>query len=163
VWNFAENLGGGCRRSPCSDATSGSSNFSFRSRNCLIVTGASIFGSQGEPHCLMASTATVRHFSTFQRPGLVIQVRGHTLGENRHDSDTPSSTAFSMMDSIQLALRYGLQQRDGAGRGGVKFFSDTESVTAVREHFSTAQRNSLPTPSKTVMSSPRAKRKTCSA
>ena len=38
------------------------------------------------------------------------------------------------------------------GGGGVKFFSDTESVTASREAFSTAQRNSFPTPSKTATS-----------
>ena len=75
----------------------------------------------------------------------------------------PSSTAFWMMDSMIFPLGTACSRVREQGGGGVKFFSDTDSVTASRELFSTAQRNSFPTPSKTATSSPRFRRKTRSA
>jgi len=60
-----------------------------------------------------------------------------------------------MMDSMNFPLGHGLQQRDGAGQGRREIFQRHGKRDGMARLFSAAQRNSFPTPSKTVMSSPR--------
>jgi len=103
----------GCRASFWRDAIKVSSNFSPRARNAWGATGASIRGSQAQPHCLRASTAVVCHFS---RGGFRRHLGDRARGKDRHD---PARAEFRCLLHDQLhrfSLRDGLCQRHRAGR-----------------------------------------------
>ena len=98
-----------------------------------MVIGASIFGSHAAPHCLMASIATFLPFArACVSASIAVELRHHAFGQNRHNSSHAQFDGFLDNAFDDFSLRHGLQQRDGAGEAGTKFFSDTESVTALR-------------------------------
>ena len=153
----------GCRASFWRDAIKVSSNFSPRARNAWGATGASICGSQAQPHCLRASTAVVCHFSSLfeaASDATWATVRAERIGTIRR---APSSVAFCTINSIAFPLETACASVTGQGGGGLLVFCSTFSATVRRSAVRTSHNNSSPAPLRTTTRSSGRIRKTLRA